>query len=329
MTDITALTPAPTHTAGILQQPQPQEDDFNNDVTDDFEVDLFDDAFENKVVKSKEVKDKEVAETEIVNKVINDSIKDDLVDGLVDESVGESIDELLADEHSESLYEPINELLNQPPLADELSDEFSNEPSDESSELTESTELSGEQTDEADNKPELPDDFLAGIDTSVPKHKVLTYKELEEFYVQKRELQKKNLQRKAETVENDSVIEVRIQDDEESSFFDRLFFGVLMAFVFAMIGFILDGLITVMRSVAGHGDGSLVWMFAPILAVIGLFLGVLSGRNAGVNAIEFIDIGHSANTRIDDPSVVHDVLRGVSIAVAIFAVGWIASMLLI
>ncbi len=322
MTDITA----PTHTTGILQQPQPQEDDFNNDFTDDFEVDLFDDAFENKVVKSKEVKDKEVAETEIVNKVINDSIEDDLVDGLVDESVGESIDELLADEHSESLYEPINEPLNQPPLADELS----NEPSDESSELTESTELSSEQTDEADNKPELPDDFLEGIDTGVPKsdkHNVLTYKELEEAYIRKRELQKKDLQKKSEKVKSDSVIEFRIQDDEESSLFDRLFFGILMAFVFSMIGFILDGLITVVRSVAGHGNGSLVWMFTPIFMIVGMFVGVLSGRNAGANAIDFINIGHSANTRVDDPSIAHDILRGIGIAIAIFAVIWIVLMI--
>ena len=66
------------------------------------------------------------------------------------------------------------------------------------------------------------------------------------------------------------------------------------------------------------------------MLVLGAIIGFVIGKNAGADSMEALPIKQSKHlAQHDDYSVRHDVFRGLSIGIVIFAIIWLIMMLIV
>ena len=107
---------------------------------------------------------------------------------------------------------------------------------------------------------------------------------------------------------------------------ERLFYAFITGLLFSLAGVILDLFITLIRSMLNSGDGSVFWLFAPLLLVLGALIGGFSGRLAGADSMDMI--GAKPNNHLDEVSIKYDIMRGIGIGILLFGVIWLLLLVL-
>lgn len=112
-----------------------------------------------------------------------------------------------------------------------------------------------------------------------------------------------------------------INDKTRIPVFERLLYAVITGVLFCLMGIVLDLLITLIRSLFNNGDGSVFWLFAPLLLVLGALIGGFSGGLAGANSMDMI--GAQPNLKLDEVSIKYDIFRGIGIGILLFGLIWL------
>lgn len=111
---------------------------------------------------------------------------------------------------------------------------------------------------------------------------------------------------------------------------DRMVYALLNGLMYGFGGLFIDLAIVVIRSIFGSGNGEIFWLFTPFMLVLGALMGFIVGKSAGAESIKALNIdetGHQ-NAYLNDYSVRHDIFRGLVIGIVIFAIIWLAMMLM-
>lgn len=118
----------------------------------------------------------------------------------------------------------------------------------------------------------------------------------------------------------------RRQGENYQSLSDRLFYGFLNALMLGFIGMLIDLGVTLIRSLLDMGDGSVLWLFAPILLVIGFLIGLFAGKKAGEDSMEMASI--TDDGFYESSTISSDVFRGLGFGILLFAIIWIIMMVM-
>lgn len=126
-------------------------------------------------------------------------------------------------------------------------------------------------------------------------------------------------------------IKQRQLGDAYQSPLDRILYALLNGLMYGFGGLLIDLAIVVIRSVAGLGNGDIFWLFTPIMAILGVLLGLIVGKNAGAESVNALNIDqtNSPNAYRNDYSIRHDIFRGLIIGIIIFAIIWLVMMLML
>lgn len=121
-----------------------------------------------------------------------------------------------------------------------------------------------------------------------------------------------------------------VYDDTESlSLGRRLFNAILVAGVYGVVGVVIDWLINLAKLFGGNSSAEIVWLFLPILAVMGLIFGALWGTKAlDVLFGLFRTTPATVNPNNDDSSFSAGIMRAAGFGLLIGIVGWLAMMML-
>lgn len=106
----------------------------------------------------------------------------------------------------------------------------------------------------------------------------------------------------------------------------RLFFGFIAGLIGMLIGGFFDGLITLMRSLMNIGDGQLLWLFSPLLAILGLILGLVFASRSGEVFVNMFNLFSRQRVQ-GDIGIASDIMRGIGLATVICVICWFVVVL--
>ncbi|MCD6251144.1 MAG: hypothetical protein J7J29_02350 [Psychrobacter sp.] len=111
---------------------------------------------------------------------------------------------------------------------------------------------------------------------------------------------------------------------------DRMLYALLNGVMYGFGGLLIDLAIVVIRSIVGIGNGEIFWLFTPFMLLLGALMGFIVGKSAGAESINALNIDETANNNnyLNNYSVRHDIFRGLIIGIIIFAIIWLAMMLM-
>lgn len=107
---------------------------------------------------------------------------------------------------------------------------------------------------------------------------------------------------------------------------ERILYAFITSLLFGLAGVLIDLLITLARSIIGSGDGSVFWLFTPLLLVIGALIGAFSSSHAGADGMTMV--GASLDPHLDEISIKYEILRGLGIGIFLFALIWLLLLIL-
>ncbi|MGP9689294.1 hypothetical protein ACT3TH_09055 [Psychrobacter sp. AOP22-C1-C5] len=128
-----------------------------------------------------------------------------------------------------------------------------------------------------------------------------------------------------------SIREIRQRQsgNSDQSFLDRLVYALLNGLMYGVGGLLIDLAIVVIRSIFGHGNGDIFWLFTPFMLVLGALMGFIVGKSAGAESVNALNLDETGNNAyLDDYSTRHSVFRGLMIGIIIFAIIWLIMMLM-
>ncbi|WP_040642059.1 hypothetical protein [Psychrobacter aquaticus] len=125
-------------------------------------------------------------------------------------------------------------------------------------------------------------------------------------------------------------IRQRKSGNSDQSFLDRLMYALLNGLMYGVGGLLIDLAIVVIRSIFGHGNGDVFWLFTPFMLILGALMGFIVGKSAGAESVNALNINETSNQSayLSDYSVRHDIFRGLVIGIVIFAIIWLVMMLM-
>lgn len=130
-----------------------------------------------------------------------------------------------------------------------------------------------------------------------------------------------------------SIREIRRRElgDAYQSPLSRLLYALLNGLLYGFGGLLIDLAVVVIRSVLGIGSGDIFWLFTPILFIIGAIMGFIIGKNAGASSVDALTIDDNGNRLGNNRhiSMRHDIVRGLIVGIAIFAVIWLIMMIMV
>lgn len=115
------------------------------------------------------------------------------------------------------------------------------------------------------------------------------------------------------------------KQQEKNSVINRLFFAVICAVMLGLVGGLIDIVLIVIRSLT-TAISTAQWLFAPILAVIGLLLGLFAHSHAGGYAMQLMNVFASDDTNINSGN--SGFLRAVGVGIVLSFLGYIIMMVL-
>lgn len=133
-------------------------------------------------------------------------------------------------------------------------------------------------------------------------------------------------------VDNSTLITVvpDHSDIEPTSFFRRLMNGLLVGLVYAVIGTIIDWVVNLAKTFSGNNSAEMVWLFMPILGLMGMVFGVLFGTRAlDVIFGIFRTTPTENNPSNDDDSFSSGLFKAVGIGLLIGVIGWLLMMVML
>lgn len=116
-----------------------------------------------------------------------------------------------------------------------------------------------------------------------------------------------------------------LAEDASVSIFDRLLYALMTGLGLGFVGLLIDLLVTILRSIMGMGNGNMIWLFTPVMALMGMVFGFISGREAGSDGMQLINF--SGKEASNNASLSGEFYRGVGVAIFIASLAWIAMML--
>lgn len=121
---------------------------------------------------------------------------------------------------------------------------------------------------------------------------------------------------------------VAVIDKPKISFSQWLLNSVLVSAIFALTGLLIDFLFNIFRALNGVHSES-VWLFFPILSLLGLVFGVFFGTKAlDVIFGIFHNTSIENNPSYDDGSFSGGILKATGFGLLIAIVGWLSMMIL-
>ncbi len=118
--------------------------------------------------------------------------------------------------------------------------------------------------------------------------------------------------------------------DEYQSFTERLVYALLNGLLYGFGGLVIDLAVVIIRSMLGIGSGDIFWLFTPTLFLLGVIIGFVVGKSSGADSISALNMSNTGHNKpyIDNYSIRHDVFRGIVFGIGIFAMIWLAMMLI-
>lgn len=106
---------------------------------------------------------------------------------------------------------------------------------------------------------------------------------------------------------------------------DRLLQAFMVTLIYAAIGFLVDGIIYVVKAMVSVAPVQIFWLFLPLLVGIGLILGWLIGGRA-LDAL-LIPFQTRNNPNFDEASFGYGIMKALGLGLILAVLGWLILMM--
>lgn len=109
---------------------------------------------------------------------------------------------------------------------------------------------------------------------------------------------------------------------------ERWFNVFLVMLVFSGFGLLIDGCINFSKAMFSFGSSEIFWLFLPVMAFLGLLLGIIFGTKA-LDALFIIFRGQQTYDGLNQASISYPILKAIGVGLLLSIATWFVVMLFV